>query len=1734
MSSSTKILVGKVSVEKVASKVKEILLDNENTDKIVDDDVWTVVKEFEAENGLNSAQIKHYNAFVYEHIQEVVSTFREIKITENDKTYIIEFQEVFLKPPFESDETGNKLYPTSALQRNITYAAALHCDITITPPSGEPSYYAKVFIGSIPVMVLSDLCNMTAICHDAQKLASKNENIYDIGGYFVVAPKGENSTGATAQRRVLGAQEKAAPNLIQVFATKRKHNPKFASYAEVKSSGNGIHTTTTIVGIIGNPQRIGVVLPWIDATEIPIGIVFKALGVETDREAVVFILGPNYQSDREALKFIVPSLEYSYEIGTQEEALFYIGIKARIFKDDDAEDGDAEDEDEKSALQKAERKKKKVVNDKKVRSDAIEYAKRLLSQEFLPHVGSGMDTYPQKAKYLGYIVQKLIWVVLNRQKPGLRDHYMAKRVMTSGELLTQQFYSAFRRLVMEITNNTRKALKNGNNVNILSWIKPTIITNAMNGAISGNNWASGGPTSKGISQTYEEFNHASCAANMRKQTVPMAAEGGKVIEPRDLHGSHFGIVCVTGDTMVLLADGFTWSRIDKLEGKPIMTVNPLTLENEPSGIHNYIKILPKKLLFVKDDCGREIKCTPDHPFLVHKNGKNEWKKAGELRKGDELIVSDVPSSIIPGNKLLALPLKTISDEIIASGLNKPVSEKIAGILAGLMGALFTDGHVSKKKYKNQKKASYQCEFYLGELSDAISVQEDIFKLGFGSSFICKKDTIFYEDNPEYSTKHSTWMVSKGGDFARMMVELGAVVGKKTHQTLVTPKWILNASKFVKKEWLSGFQGGDGSKIGFWKNQETEKLYMNPTRIKNSRMESERFFDDMKQMYEDLGVATTVRTTEEEYILHFEGTRENLCVYTSVIDYKYCEHKRRNSFIASEFLKHWRFVYNTLSVKYESVRHAESFSEKLGVTKAQYYKIRGPKNSVPRPVIDIKSFKTRSLSSGKAFSRIESIENIDLEPVYDFTTISDNHSFIANGFVTHNCPAETPEGKKAGLVKNMALTALITIGSSPAPVRKIIETILGTKAEENFPASLSWTRVFLNGSPLGETNTPADLVKRLVRYRRNAKLNPETSIAYFDFLNEIHISVDAGRMCRPLFVVEDGEMPFRVAEAEKLAAGEMTWTQLLASGMVEIVDKAEEENCVIAGFPSELENLAKTKNPLLQKITHCEIHPSLMFGIGGSIIPFPDHNQSPRNCYQASMGKQAVGTPFTNFRQVMSGTFHTMEYTQKPLCLSRAGSIVKFDEMPAGQNAIIAVMPRPYNEEDSIEMSDASVQRGFMVSYKWTCYYSEIREERRESFGIPQPETCDRIKGNTKNLTEEGFPKSGTIIKAGDVIIGKLVENEIGDALVASKKKRFGDSSIVYDHAWPARVDKIQIGTTGDGYKYIRVMLCQRRAPVVGDKFSARHGQKGTIGRLVSVEDLPFDSQGVTPDIIVNSLAFPSRMTIAMLLELLSGKVIISSSPLHEITVTEAINGEEAPKEKTKKPESGSSKVSKKTPAAQYESHELSQEFRDSFISPTDPTCIDATPFRSAKSRGVSDSDEQRIDIIRKEMRKYGFDSGDQSMTDGVTGKRLRCLVFFGPVFYQKLKHFVIDKVHGRARGGRTALMRQPKEGRALGGGLRIGVMERDCILAQGAASFERDRLMGCSDEFKMWVCDICGLQAHTENGGEIRECKNCGTNKCSNIRIPYGTKLVNQELMAMNIVPRMLTSNHESVGGDLE
>ena len=165
------------------------------------------------------------------------------------------------------------------------------------------------------------------------------------------------------------------------------------------------------------------------------------------------------------------------------------------------------------------------------------------------------------------------------------------------------------------------------------------------------------------------------------------------------------------------------------------------------------------------------------------------------------------------------------------------------------------------------------------------------------------------------------------------------------------------------------------------------------------------------------------------------------------------------------------------------------------------------------------------------------------------------------------------------------------------------------------------------------------------------------------------------------------------------------------------------------------------------------------------------------------------------------------------------------------------------------------------------------------------------------------------------------------------------------------------------------------------------------------------------------------------------------------------------------------------------------------------------------------------EVIDKELRALGFlGGGEERMRCGMTGELLKSLVFIGPVSLQRLRHMVQDKVHARARGGRTTISRQPKDGRRFDGGLRCGVQERDCVLANGVSAFIRDRLMEQSDETKIFVCDYCGLPAIADKEGDRKECTICNTNSVSSVKIPYGTKLLFLELLSMNVAARIVVT----------
>ncbi len=667
-----------------------------------------------------------------------------------------------------------------------------------------------------------------------------------------------------------------------------------------------------------------------------------------------------------------------------------------------------------------------------------------------------------------------------------------------------------------------------------------------------------------------------------------------------------------------------------------------------------------------------------------------------------------------------------------------------------------------------------------------------------------------------------------------------------------------------------------------------------------------------------------------------------------------------------------------------------------------------------------------------------------------------------------CPCETPEGGTVGVVKNFSSTALVSIYSSAAVVRDWLNTFGTLRPLKSTTAAQKQkeTRVFLNGAWIGTLD--AANCKRTVTSLRYAKragiIHRYTGIVWKISYKEIWITTEAGRAMRPLY----NSAALREIAADKTGTLKSEvqaikdWNQLLEwetpghNHLIEYLDAGEIDGSFIAMFDHETCVEGSTH-------THAEIHPSTSLGALASNIPFPDHNQSPRNAYQSSMGKQAMGMYALNFRERFDAMAHVLCYNEVPLVSPFMSKIYGAQSLPAGQNIVVAIMTYTgYNQEDSNMMNRASLERGLFRSIFYRTYKDEERKNQssgeEERFCKPDPMFTKQMKhANYEKLGEDGFVPENTYVDPDDVLIGKVVPLRVPTGtVVPTGAKRFRDVSRTPRNNEVGYIDKIYRNRNGEGYSFVKIRTRQDRVPEIGDKFSSRHGQKGTMGMILNPEDMPVSVSGLTPDVIINPHCIPSRMTIAQLMETLLGKAGCYAGALG-----------------------------------------------------------DGTPFNSVTVDGISK-------ILRD---GYGLEPhGNEILYDGFTGRMMDVSIFVGPCYYQRLRHCSADKLHSRASGPLVMLTRQPAEGRARDGGLRFGEMERDCVAAHGITEFTKERFMECSDAFPCHVCRECGLLAISNPVSGIWECKACNnTTNFSSLQIPYATKLLIQELETMCIAPRILT-----------
>ena len=683
-----------------------------------------------------------------------------------------------------------------------------------------------------------------------------------------------------------------------------------------------------------------------------------------------------------------------------------------------------------------------------------------------------------------------------------------------------------------------------------------------------------------------------------------------------------------------------------------------------------------------------------------------------------------------------------------------------------------------------------------------------------------------------------------------------------------------------------------------------------------------------------------------------------------------------------------------------------------------------------------------------------------------------------------CPNETPEGQNCGLVKNAAQMVDISEAVSEEEVKALL-----AEADVD-PNPVGWAegaRVHVNGDIFGLHMNPHKLVEHFKRRRRSGRIRPEVSIRHDAVNRDIFINTDKGRILRPLLVLDGGSMVLSKEYLDGLKDRTISFKDLVNEGVVEWVDAEEEEDLLVAPRPFDLphispkhgrpinpakvqwlnmgeEGISKAKLsaevimpngeiveekfsvPLnyyqddLDKLrrkekktgdvlifTHVEIDPQLILGVCASLVPYPEHNSTPRVTGGTAMVKQSLGLPSANGRLRPDTRQHILHYTQNSMTGTRAMDATNFIRRPAGQNFVVAILSHHgYNMQDAVIMNRGSVERALGRSTFIRTYNAERKRfpgGQVDEIEIPGS-GLDEVKGLKSpeayaHLESDGLPTPETEIsskpedrdRVPQVLVGKtspprFLEESHGAFLQAQERR---ESSMNVRHGEGGFVDNVFVTESLDSGRLVRITLRTNRIPELGDKFASRHGQKGVIGRLVDPEDMPFTVDGVIPDLLINPHAIPSRMTVAHILEMIGGKVGAMEGRL-----------------------------------------------------------IDGTAFSGEKE-----------DSLREGLLRHGFaHTGRESMVNGETGEEFAAKIFVGVIYYQKLHHMVSGKIHARSRGRVQILTRQPTEGRARQGGLRFGEMERDCLIAHGASMVIKDRLLDESDGWELFVCAESGHIAY--------------------------------------------------------
>lgn len=1249
-----------------------------------------------------------YNKFLEEDVPRFltapdnVHVFHET-ITEN-KVYKHRFlfNNIIIESPSQNNGV-EPLFPIDARQQSLSYSIKMLADvkqeleiIDIATYSKDETGVVKRIIGEeikqtpiaiIPLMLRSKYCNL-----NKYRGVDKYECEYDPGGYFIV----------NGSEKIVISQDKMIENKPLIYS--KKDGGVTYHIAQINSKSPEIMGINQIMTI--KLKRDSIITAKISIfNEINVFMLMRALGIESDKSIIDYTIYDT--NDIYAINIIRPSLdncknERDIKVTTQEEAIDYLLLKLRITN------------------------KKYSDTNKQIRQEQRRmHLLDLLTHSFLPHVKGGLL---EKAYYLGYMINKLVNVELGRIPIDDRDSYLNKTVEQVGDLFFDLFKQQYKKMMNECSKffDSRNESEE-NPVNIIHQIKPNIIEQGIKTALLTGTWI----RKKGVAQMLQRLTYLQTISFMRRIDSPGGDNASmKLTSPRQIHPSAVGFLCcVTGDTAISMADGSIKLIKDIVEEDSIISVYSETLNEQLTKIHSYFTIKnPKKILEITLLNGNKIKCTTDHPLLIETNNEYNYINAGDVKLGDLVITKHMLNYINDNKnydvyiKYEDIPDKLKTQMLSTELINKNISQELLKITARLVALCNTDGHIGLRN-KN-----YEVSFFVGEQEDVYDLLIDIQKLGFLQPSISRSITKFKQENRD-DCIHKTYRVSQGGGLAYYLHIMGGFIGRKTNQKRFIPDWIKNGNINIKREYLSGFQGGDGKRILIQKNMNTLKLNLGSTMQTTTPEyldDTIKYMNQIRDLFNEFNIQTNLVIRDspininKEVLITFSTSIINLYRYVSNITYRYCNEKRRHTSLLIDYIK-YRYnqiqllnqKYNIIIKLYDENYKVNQINEMtkipVNIIKRIIYNKKN-NNSIPNARFDTSNqikynefLNKYHIKNDKFKIPIISINEIESEPVYDFTTYNNAHSFIANGIVTHNC-VQTPEHTKVGLTKHLNLVTSLSIMEKNVYdliydyITKYPTLVKICNAPINRLRYMY--KIFLNGEWLGLIENGVDFYKDMYNKKLKGYFGSKSISVAWDYEKlEMRVRCDSGRMYRPVIRIEENIAKLTKKHLEQISLnkaeqGKITdWNDFMIKypDVIEYIDIEEQPYLLLSENIQILQNMYKQMeeskrikidikdnyianrydNMFFLKYSHLELHPSLLLGEISVNVPFIDRNVGPRNIFEYSQGKQAMGIYTTNYRQRLDISY-ILYHPQRQLIRTRGSRYVNTRMLPSGENAIVAI------------------------------------------------------------------------------------------------------------------------------------------------------------------------------------------------------------------------------------------------------------------------------------------------------------------------------------------------------------------------------------------------------------------------------------------------------------------------------